>query len=189
MNYIFDLDDTLIHNSDIVYDAVNQLWQELTSRKQRKTPETEGSIIHKLKEQYAHHHYLKTKEYTDQGLIDLAPGVKEFLETHEAFKAGHTNAPYRSTQYKLEKLGLEGLLDTVATPRTVERKPNPQGVNKLIRSSGLDRDEVVYVGDSLKDLVTGRRAGVRTILITNDPKKKFLANEHYSSFREFAERH
>lgn len=187
MNYIFDLDDTLIDNSDIVYDAVGQLSRHILTRKKHQGLEVRGKLLQRLKDYYAHHHFMKTKEYTDQGIIDLAPGVKDFLGTHKAFKAAHTNAPHRSTEYKLEKLGLKEFLDAVETPRTVERKPNPQGIHKLIEQSGESRSEFVYVGDSLKDLLTGKRAGVRTVLITDDRKKKFLADEHYRTFREFAD--
>lgn len=189
MNYIFDLDDTLIDNSDIVYDAIGQLSRQLITRKKHQGVEVNGNLLQRLKDYYAHHHFLKTREYTDQGIIDLAPGVKEFLETHKTFKAAHTNAPHRSTQYKLEKLGLKEFLDAVETPRTVERKPDPQGIHKLVKQSGQDRDDFIYVGDSLKDLLTGRRAGIRTVLITDDRKKKFFADEHYKTFEEFARKH
>lgn len=189
MHYIFDLDDTLIDNSDIVYDAVSQLSIDIIARKRYRDVETDGNILQRLKDYYSHHHFLKTKEYTDQGIIDLAPGAREFLENHKAFKAAHTNAPHRSTKYKLEKLGLTEFFDSVETPRTVERKPNPQGLNKLIKKSGHHRDDFIYVGDSLKDLLTGRRARVRTVLITDDWKKKLFADEHYRSFEEFARKH
>lgn len=189
MNYIFDLDDTLIDNSDIVYEALGQLSFDLLKRKKYRGLEKQGSLLKRLKDYYAHQHFLKTKEYTDQGIIKPAPGVKEFLEEHKSFIAAHTNAPHRSTKYKLEKLGLEDFFEAVETPRTVERKPNPGGIHKLIEQSGKSREDFVYVGDSLKDLMTGKRAKVRTILISGDRKKKFFASEHYDTFTEFARNH
>lgn len=187
MNYIFDLDDTLIHNSDIVYNAVNQLLKEALRGRNREDLKLAGNSYQKLKELYAHYHYLKTREYMQEGLIGLAPGVKEFLE-REGFHAGLTNAPYRSTMFKLEELGLEEMLDPVRTPRSMERKPSPDGIETIIEDSGLQKQKTVYVGDSLKDLIAGRRAGVRTILISSE-LKRFFADEHYPTFRDFVDNH
>lgn len=188
MNYIFDLDDTLIHNSDLVHHAVLQLLREALTGRKRKGLALAGSRYQKLQDLYAHYHYLKTREYMEKDLIDLAPGVREFLGQKQVFHAGLTNAPYRSTMFKLEELGLEGMLDSVRTPRSMERKPSPEGIERIIEDSGLEREETVYIGDSLKDLIAGRRAGVRTVLIS-DEFKKFFADEHYPTFRDFIENH
>lgn len=187
MNYIFDLDDTIIENSDIPYQATAQLLKELPSRSKDKEFTSE-SLYGRLKERYEHYHLQKTRDYMEKGLIQLAPGVKEFLSETDSFTAGLTNAPYRSTHYKLEELGLEKILDPVLTPREMKKKPSPEGIMEIIKRSGLPRDSFVYVGDSLKDLIAGKRAGVRTVLIT-DEWKRFLADESYTSFQQFLENH
>lgn len=187
MNYIFDLDDTLIQNSDVPYQATAQLLKEIPWRNTEKHF-TSKKFYDRLKERYEHYHLMKTQEYMEKGLIQLAPGVKRFLDENETFTAGLTNAPYRSTHYKLEELGLEKLLDPVLTPREMKKKPDPGGIEEIIRLSGLPKESFVFVGDSLKDLIAGKRAGVRTVLIT-DEWKRFLADESYRSFQQFLEHH
>lgn len=187
MNYIFDLDDTLILNSDISYQASRKLVKDIFT--QRKLGEEKSTVVGKVKKIYADRHYHLTKQYMDEGLIELAPGAKKFLENKEVFQAALTNAPYRSTHYKIKQLGIKGLLDPVFTPREMERKPNPEGITKIIQGSNMRKDDFVYVGDSIKDLMAGKRAGVRTILISDESTKKIFADEHYSSFRGFVQNH
>ena len=185
MNYIFDLDGTLIENSDIVRETVLKL-----SRNFMKTDsqaQLGGSRYQRLKQKYARYHHVKTTEYLDQGLIQLAPGVEKFLEDQQGYIAGLTNAPYDSTETKLTRLGLRKFMDEVLTPRDVERKPNPQGVEKIVQNSGLEPKDFVFVGNSIKDVFAGKRAGVRTVAIGESRLKSFFADEVYSSFQEFAE--
>lgn len=189
MNYIYDLDDTLIKNSDLPLQAVHRMISDIIARKKNLGLQTSGNRINKLKQLYAHYHYLETREYMENEIIELAPGVKNFLEETDSFHAGLTNAPYRSTKYKLEELGLERYFDDLVTARDGVRKPSPEGLEKIIQKSGLERESLVFVGDSIKDLVAGRRAGLRTVLITQDFKKKFLADETYPSFQEFVDNH
>ena len=187
MNYIFDLDDTIIKNSDIPYQAVKQLLKELPSGDTDKDYGSEN-FYDRMKERYRQYHLMKTQEYMEKGLIQLAPGVEKFLDETDSFTAGLTNAPYSSTSYKLDKLGLNRVLDPVFTPEDMEKKPSPEGIQKIIQHSGLPKESFVYVGDSLKDLIAGKRAGIRTVLIT-DEWKRFLADESYSSFQQFLKHH
>lgn len=187
MNYIFDLDDTLVKNSDIPYHAITQLLKELPHRTTEEDLSTK-KFYDRMKERYRHHHLMKTREYMEKGLIQLAPGVEKFLDETDSFTAGLTNAPHSSTSYKLEELGLDGFLDPVLTPKDVKKKPSPEGIQKIIQSSGLPKESFVFVGDSLKDLIAGKRAGVRTVLITSE-WKRFFADESYSSFQQFLKHH
>ncbi|MFB6174801.1 MAG: HAD family hydrolase [Candidatus Nanohalobium sp.] len=190
MNYIYDLDDTLIKNSDVPHYAAYMTFRELLkSQRNKDSQEQPGSILKQLKHRYSSNHLKKTREYTEKGLIKLAPGVKNFLKGEDGFQAGLTNAPHPSTDYKIEELGLDQLLDEVVTPRNVRRKPSTEGIEKIITESGLGRKEFIYVGDSIEDLVAGKRAGLRTVLITDSITKKVFASETYNSFREFAEKH
>ena len=44
-------------------------------------------------------------------------------------------------------------------------KPDPYGVNKIIKKADVDRSEVVYVGDSSKDIETAKNAGIDCVLV------------------------
>lgn len=187
MNYIFDLDGTLIQDSDIVGKTLLEFSRNLLS--QNEEAELNGDRYQRLKQKYAYHHYRRTQQYLDEGLIQLAPGVEKFLDETEGFVAGLTNSPYRSTETKLKTLGLEEKFDTVLTSRDVRRKPNPQGLNYIIQDSGLEPDSFVFIGNSVKDVLAGKRAGIKTVAIGKGFLKTFFADEAYISFQEFAESH
>lgn len=189
MNYIYDLDDTLIKNSDVPYQALNRMLKDILRGKTDKGLQTSGRPIERVKQLYARYHFLETRDRTEKGLIELAPGVREFLQETEGFQAGLTNAPYRSTCYKMEELDFEKFLDDIVTAREGLRKPSPEGIERIIQRSGLERDSFVFVGDSIKDLIAGKRAGLRTVLVTDDLSKKVLADEAYPSFQQFVEKH
>lgn len=187
MNYIFDLDETLIQNSGILREVVLKLSRNFMSKNYE--PQLGRGRYQRLKQKYAHYHYVKTRQYLDEGLIQLSPGVEKFLNEKPGYMAGLTNAPYRSTEAKLEKLGLQDLLEITLTPRDVTRKPSPEGVNSIIEESGLRPEDFVFVGNAVTDIMAGRRAGIKTVSISRDPLNIFLADEAYSSFQEFAENH
>jgi pyrophosphatase PpaX len=61
--------------------------------------------------------------------------------------------------------GIDDVLDVLVTADDVSRgKPDPEPVLKALELLGLDDvpDEVLFVGDSPHDLVSGRAAGVKT---------------------------
>lgn len=45
----------------------------------------------------------------------------------------------------------------------MEPKPNPAIVNEIIETAGVQKDEVLYVGDSGVDMQTAQNAGVRSV--------------------------
>jgi phosphoglycolate phosphatase-like HAD superfamily hydrolase len=96
------------------------------------------------------------------------------------------------TNYRVRKLGLDGVIDIIYSPRdhrlpkdlkrayppetyglarTMQRytpenetKPNPKVLLDIIGDVGAPRDEVLYVGDSLhKDILMARAAGVTAV--------------------------
>lgn len=46
-------------------------------------------------------------------------------------------------------------------------KPNPEILNKIIRRFAFKKSQVLYVGDMIIDAQAGRRAKVKTIIVTS----------------------
>lgn len=44
-------------------------------------------------------------------------------------------------------------------------KPNPYGVNKIVKEAGVDLNEVIYIGDSITDIKTAENAGVDCVIV------------------------
>lgn len=49
---------------------------------------------------------------------------------------------------------------------TIPRKPNPQGLYHMIEQTGISRKETLYIGDSEVDALTGKNAGLKTLLVS-----------------------
>lgn len=60
-------------------------------------------------------------------------------------------------------------------------KPDPYGANKIIEKANVDVSEVVYIGDSITDILTAQNAGIDCILVKwGYAKKEDLENDYPS---------
>jgi len=88
-------------------------------------------------------------------------GVREALEA-----LGHhpmavlTNKPVRFSERILEGLGIASYFRYVCGGNSFEtKKPDPEGMNAILRSFGMSPREAMLVGDSDVDVRTARNAG------------------------------
>jgi phosphoglycolate phosphatase-like HAD superfamily hydrolase len=77
----------------------------------------------------------------------------------------------------LTRLGLR--FDAVVTREDAPPKPAPQPVWLACRRMGVPPSAVLFVGDFEFDMVAGRRAGVRTVLLRN-PQQSSSAHADYT---------
>ena len=93
------------------------------------------------------------------------PGVREGLA--ELAAAGCiltvlTNKPERFSRRILEGLGLADFFLQVYGGNSFERKkPDPIGIETILRETGEEKDRALMVGDSEIDILTARNAGIR----------------------------
>jgi phosphoglycolate phosphatase len=94
----------------------------------------------------------------------LYPGVKEALDQmHESGSklAVLTNKPVRFSRAIIDGLGLGGHFFQVYGGNSFEqKKPDPVGIEALLRESGVSRERTIMVGDSGVDIRTARNARV-----------------------------
>jgi phosphoglycolate phosphatase len=95
----------------------------------------------------------------------LYPGVKDALDRLReagAKMAVLTNKPVRFSRSIVEGLGLNKHFFQVYGGNSFEqKKPDPIGIETLLRESGLARDRTIMVGDSGVDVQTARNAKVQ----------------------------
>lgn len=98
----------------------------------------------------------------------LYPGVEEALALLDGYVlAVLTNKPGDMSRRILEGLGILGRFFRVYGGGDLpSRKPDPEGLRRLLAEAGALPQEAVLVGDSAVDVRTGRAAGVRTIGVT-----------------------
>jgi phosphoglycolate phosphatase len=101
--------------------------------------------------------------YTEHKLDNtvLYPGVREALDSLNGMPmAVLTNKPVRVSRLILEGLGVAGHFRVVYGGNSFERKkPDPMGVDSILREFGAAPAQVMLVGDSEIDVQTARNAG------------------------------
>jgi phosphoglycolate phosphatase len=100
-------------------------------------------------------------------VASLYPGISELLAELQlrGVRWGiATNKPRAYTEPLLARLGIRPLPASVVCPDDVtERKPHPESLLRNCRELGCTPDQAIYVGDHLRDIEAGRRAGMYTI--------------------------
>lgn len=93
------------------------------------------------------------------------PGVSESLEAHsEAFEmALLTNKPVDMTRKILSGLSLSRyFIDVRGGDSFDSKKPNPEGLLRIMKKRGISPAETLMVGDSANDILAGQGAGAAT---------------------------
>lgn len=100
----------------------------------------------------------------------LFPGVRESLDRFRAAgkrMAVLTNKPSLMTSHILEGLGVSDHFFRVFGGDSFEqKKPNPIGIETLMRETGINRAQTIMVGDSAVDVATARNARVACCGVT-----------------------
>ena len=97
------------------------------------------------------------------------PGVRESLaRLHGSRKrlAILTNKPVAISRMIIEGLRAAELFFRVYGGDSFSaKKPDPAGIDQLVREAGVARNATMMVGDSVVDVETGRKAGVRVCAV------------------------
>lgn len=102
------------------------------------------------------------------------PGVLESLQRISALKNGShrvmtvlSNKPVNPSRAIVEALGLKRFFSAVYGGNSFEtKKPDPLGVNVLLRETGAAAEEAMIIGDSSVDMLTGKNAGIWSCGVT-----------------------
>jgi phosphoglycolate phosphatase len=91
----------------------------------------------------------------------LYPGVRETLDALQGMPmAVYTNKPVRVSRSIIQELGVAGHFRIVYGGNSFERKkPDPMGVDSILREFGAAPAQAMIVGDSEVDVQTARNAG------------------------------
>jgi phosphoglycolate phosphatase len=91
----------------------------------------------------------------------LYPGVREALDALKGMPmAVYTNKPVRVSRSIIQELGVADHFRSVYGGNSFERKkPDPMGVESILRELGAAPTQVMIVGDSEVDVQTARNSG------------------------------
>ena len=178
---IFDLDGTLLYTLDDLTDALNLALEEYGFR-QLSVQEVKANIgngvsrlvkdslpddvdeetfkkaLERNKENYNRLYLNKTKPYQ---------GISETLQTiqNKGIKiALNTNKAQLLSENLMKNIFPEiNFIKVVGDDFVSPKKPDPSGVYKILETFELNKDEVIYVGDSAQDMLTAYNAGIKSI--------------------------
>lgn len=109
----------------------------------------------------------------------------------EGYHVGVVSTKLHQTVINNLKLyGLDGYVqDVIGKEDVLNDKPDPEGINKILKNNHWFRDELIYIGDSGTDIQAGKDAGAYTIGYYFNPEKKALlekaeANEYITDLKE-----
>ena len=177
---IFDLDGTLIDSSDDIAWAANMTLVYMGYNEMDLDAIKEGigwgvkTLLQKLMPQEGPERIDEARVkfleyYWDHLTVNtiLYPGVREtidYFKDHDKKMAIVTNKPIKFTEKILNELALKDFfLMVLGGDSLMNRKPDPEPVEKVISTLGVTKGKTVFVGDSKIDGETGKRAGIFTI--------------------------
>lgn len=114
---------------------------------------------------YRGHH----KQALTKGAV-LLPGARALLRRlarKNVIMAVATNRPTVFTRILIRVLGIEKYFAYVLCgDRLPNGKPHPEILQRIMRRLKMKPGQTIFVGDMTLDARTGRRAGVRTVIVT-----------------------
>jgi HAD superfamily hydrolase (TIGR01549 family) len=117
-------------------------------------------------EMFALADWLARKSRKKPKRFQLIPGVKEMLETlGQRYPMAVVSArDTRTTNIFLEKFGLAGRFECIATAQTCQHtKPYPDPVLWAARQINVPPDACLMIGDTTVDMRAGKTAGAQTV--------------------------
>jgi len=184
---IFDLDGTLIDSRLDLIHSVNATLRHF------KRPELPGDVIasyigdgapvlvrralgdpkHEADVKEALDYFLAYYQVHKLDHTHLYPGVKEMLNTVGSSNGVRrqmvvlSNKPVIPSRAIVEALGLvEFFVHVYGGNSFPTKKPDPHGVQTILRETKARAEEALIVGDSSIDVITGRNAGLWTCGVT-----------------------
>jgi phosphoglycolate phosphatase len=171
---IFDFDGTL-HDLKLDWSAARRILGI------EGTSESMGDAIDNLKRKNNTRPLKKLTQMEEEALAgsELDPVTKQTLQS---LKQKYTIAIFsrnsgRAIEHFLERNGAP--MDYVVGREDVTRlKPDPEGVQKIIRYFGLKSEQVLFVGDTWHDLLVAKTVGIKCVIVGNNFKHDNEVPEH-----------
>lgn len=181
--WLFDLDNTLHDATPHIFPHINRSMREYIER-HLGVGEDEATRIRQdywvrygatLLGLIRHHgtdpaHFLReTHQFADlPGMVRFDHAVRGFLRHLPGRRIIFSNAPRHYTEAILTITGLGRLFDAVYAVENVryQPKPMPAGFRALLKAEHLDPRHCVMVEDSLANLVTAKRLGMKTVWVS-----------------------
>ncbi|MFP8965345.1 HAD family hydrolase [Pokkaliibacter sp. CJK22405] len=169
--WIFDLDNTLISNP-LDFDEI---------RRALRMPSEGGDILGFIRAmtptaQLEANQVLEDIEAAASARSEALPGAVKllrYLASQADVRLGVLSRNHqKAMEIGLNAAGMAGVFNReyILSREHCPPKPDPAGINQLLTAWNIKPEEAVMVGDFHHDLYAGRNAGVKTILVRDEPE-------------------
>ena len=181
--WLFDLDNTLHNASPHIFPHINRSMREYIERHLGVDAQEATRIRQTYWDRYGatltglvrHHgvdprHFLhETHQFEDlHRMVVFERGLKAMLQRLPGRKIIFSNAPRHYTEAVLRLAGIRQEFNAVYSIEQLRYRPKPApfGFLRILRRERLDARQCIMVEDSLANLVTARRLGIRTVWVS-----------------------
>lgn len=183
---IFDLDGTLVNAYPAITESFNFTMQRLNYPKRDKVtirravgwgdeallrPFLDREDVARALSLYRRHHRkaLLKAAY----LLPGARGILDLLKKRGYLLAVASNRPTRFSRILMRHLGLEKYFAySLCADKLKKGKPHPEILQNIMHKLSCGPKETLYVGDMVIDAQAGRRARVKTIIVTTGSSRR-----------------
>jgi len=174
-HWVFDLDGTLVDSFNHYFIALDEIF---TAHGKKFSPKYHHAVLTQPLQQFFEKHLgeksvksafelLQSTSNRDAKTIRPFTGLTETL-THLKSKGARmavwTNRDLVSAKLMLKHSGLDQFTEICVSGTCVkERKPNPEGLLRIMKEFGCKSDTVTMVGDHEHDVSAAKSVGVRAV--------------------------
>ena len=164
---LFDLDGTIVElnlNFDRLREELNIKERFILEAIYRLNGDDKRKALNRLKE-------IEIESATNSVLMPGVKDVFEFLKDNKIKTGIVTRNCREAVDIILQKHGLD--VGCVITREDAPPKPSPEPIRFALKKLSLAPQNSIYVGDFLFDILAGKNAGVKTVLILNERNREF----------------
>lgn len=185
--WIFDLDNTLHDARAHIFPHLNRSMTEYLQAALDLDESAAGALRQDYWRRYGatllglmrhhgtdpHHFLRETHRFPDlQRMLMKEPGLRRTLTALRGRRIVFSNAPAHYAQSVLRTLRIADLFDDVFSIERTRFRPKPDayGFLLLLRRNRLCARQCIMVEDSLENLRTAKKLGMRTVWVSRDHK-------------------
>lgn len=186
--WLFDLDNTLHNATPHIFPHINRAMTAYIERHLGVDSREATRIRQDYWQRYGatllglmrHHgtdprHFLReTHQFADlKRMVVFAKPLLHLLRRLPGRKIIFSNAPRQYAEAILEITGLGHCFDAVYAVENLKFRPKPMasGFRTLLRAERLNPRQCIMVEDSLANLVTAKKLGMRTVWVSADSRR------------------
>ena len=196
--WLFDLDNTLHNATPHIFPHINRSMREYIERHLGVDSREANRIRQGYWERYGatllgmirhhaidpHHFLRETHQFPDlERMIVFEKPLLHTLRRLPGRKILFSNAPQHYTTAVLALTGLARYFDAIYTVESLRfrPKPMPTGFRALLRAEGLSARDCIMVEDSLPNLVTAKKLGMKTVWVNPGQRRSPFVDVYINS--------